>query len=121
MRARFYGQYSCPVWNIVQMQVTSKCRKAVTHSSCRYPWVEGVFEHCKIQRFIHDTSITIRHNGKEHIYVVFCQNHCCLPFNTALAGAWRGDIVVMKAGTDVDGVINMRTQDAQLVDQAINE
>jgi len=104
-----------------RLWVTSKCRKAVTHSSCRYPWVEGVFEHCKIQRFIHDTSITIRHNGKEHIYVVFCQNHCCLPFNTALAGAWRGDIVVMKAGTDVDGVINMCTQDAQLVDQAINE
>ena len=83
--------------------------------------MEGVFEHRRIQHFIHDTSIIIRHDGKEHTYIVFCQNHCRLPFNTAVAGAWRGDIVVMRSGIDVDGVINMRTEDALLVDQAINE
>lgn len=102
-------------------QITSKCRKAVTHFSRRYPWVEGVFKHRRIQNFIHDTSFTIRHNGKKHVYFVFCQNHRLLPINTAVAGAWRGEIVVMKAGTEVEGVINMRTEDALLVDQAINK
>src|SRR6266699_2629765 len=98
MRARFYGQYDRPVWKLVHTQVTSKHRATVAHSPCRYPWVEGVFEHRGIQPFIYDTSLTIRHNGKEHIYFVFCQNHCHLPSNTALAGAWRGDILVMRAG-----------------------
>jgi hypothetical protein len=83
--------------------------------------VEGVFNYRYIQNNIHDTPITIRHNGQEHVFHVFCQNHCHLPPNTAVAGSWRGEIVVMKAGLDNVGVVNMRLQDAKQVDEAINQ
>ncbi|KDR72078.1 hypothetical protein GALMADRAFT_213526 [Galerina marginata CBS 339.88] len=120
-RARFYGQRNRPLWKLVQTQITSRRRRAAIHACRRYPWVEGIFEHRNTQPFVHDTSITVRHNGREHIFFVFCQNHCRLPFNNAVVGPWRGNIVVMKAGSDVSGVVDMRSQDAELVDQAINE
>jgi len=121
IRARFYGKCNRPTWKLVQTQITSKRRRSTTHSSRRYPWVEGIFEHHRIQPFIHDTFITVRQNGTENIYHIFCQNHCRLPSNNSVRGVWRGDIIVMREGKDICGVVDMRPQDAGLVDQVINE
>ncbi|KIM35108.1 hypothetical protein M413DRAFT_32734 [Hebeloma cylindrosporum] len=121
IRARFYGQSNCPGWKLVQMQITSKHHTSAMDSSCRYPWVEGVLGNRRVQPFIHDTFVTIRHNGKEDVYHVFCQNHCRLPLNRAVGGTWRGNIVVMRSGKAIRGVVNMRLQDARRVDKVINE
>jgi hypothetical protein len=73
-------------------------------------WVEGIFGNRRIQPFIHDTSITVHHNRKENTYYVFCQNHCRLPFNNAVIGTWRDDIIVMQARKNICGVLDMHAK-----------
>ena len=87
----------------------------------RYPWVEPLFEHRHIQPFIHDTKITISENGVESHFLVFCQNHSHLPLNTAVAGFWKGEILVMRCAKNREGVVNMRSDDAEKVDLVISQ
>ena len=105
---------------MVPTQLTSKRRRSAVDAACRYPWVEGLLGHRTIQPFIHSTSITIRHNGIEEHYYLFCQNHCRLPLNNSVVGPWRGDIIVMRKGKDICGVVDVRSRDANQVDQVVN-
>lgn len=117
IRARVYSTAkACPVWKTVPTQVPPKLQRRI---HC-YPWVEGLFEHRYIQPHIHNAKITVRQNGKKHDFVLFCQNHCHLPLNSTVAGQWRGDIVVMKMGTERSDYVNMASRDAYWIDQAVN-
>lgn len=103
---------------MVPTQALSR-RRAASLAFCRYPWVEALFQHRCIQPFIHDTRVTVRFNGQDHTFLLFCQNHRHLPRNTAVAGHWRGDIVVMRVEMGGSDVVNMRPQDAPKVDEVV--
>ena len=92
--------------------------------------MEALFEDHQVHPYIHDTIVrVIEEDGREHRFLVFCQNHVHLPLNPALQFLWRGDIVVMRmvqngvavsTVVDVGTVINARTDDDTRMDAMIN-
>ncbi|KAF8157405.1 hypothetical protein BJ912DRAFT_936878 [Pholiota molesta] len=118
VRARVYSSDKArPSWKAVPTSVSPKRGRR----GRRYPWVESLFDHRYIQPHLHDAKITVHQNGKKYNFIVFCQNHCHLPLNAAVAGHWRGDIVAMRIGAEQNDYINMPSQDAQRIDEAINK
>jgi len=78
----------------------------------------------RTQPHIHDTVITVRRGRRLHHFHIFVKNHRLLPLNAAIATLapghqWRGDILVMRAGTSVAGVVNIRNGDRRLIDYAV--
>lgn len=76
------------------------------------------------QPHIHDTIVTVIESARVHKFHIFVKNHELLPLNPAIATLvpgrqWRGDILVMKIGTSVAGVVNLRNDDQRLVDIAV--
>lgn len=111
LRARVYPGGQGPVWRPIPTQVPPKRRSPGNKNFHRYPWVESLFENRTLQPFIHDTLITLHENGHDHHFHLFCQNHRRLPANQALDGRWRGEIIVMRVGTN-GVVVNTRAADA---------
>lgn len=78
----------------------------------------------RTQPHIHDTIVTVRRGRCLHHFHIFVKNHRLLPLNAAIAALapghqWRGDVLVMRAGTSVAGVVNMRNGDRRLADYAV--
>lgn len=92
----------------------------------RFPIVEEAISGMKTQRHIHDVIITVRHGQRSCRFNIFLKNHCLLPFNPTVAALaqgrqWKGDILVMRVGEVVPGVVNMRGDDARLADFAVRQ
>ncbi|KAF5328327.1 hypothetical protein D9619_013351 [Psilocybe cf. subviscida] len=92
----------------------------VSHLVARYPWVEQLNEDAHIQSRIHDCRLTVREGDKTHSFKVFYQNHAHLPLNHNLGHLWRGDITVMRLGTEGE-VVNLRKDDRARVDWLVTE
>ena len=78
----------------------------------------------RTQPHIHDVVVTVRRGRRLYRFNVFLKNHCLLPFNPTVSALlpgllWNGDILVMRVGVAVPGVVNMRGTDAQLADFAV--
>jgi hypothetical protein len=78
----------------------------------------------RTQPHIHDVVVTVRRGQRLYRFNIFLKNHCLLPFNTTISSLvpwlrWNGDILVMRVGVTVPGVVNMRRSDAQLADFAV--
>lgn len=87
----------------------------VGHLVTRYPWVEHLNEDTHIQSRIHDCRLAVREGGTVHSFIVFYQNHAHLPSNHNLGHLWRGDVIVMRLGTEGE-VVNLRKDDCERVD-----
>lgn len=86
--------------------------------------VEDVISGMRIQPHIHDVIVGVRRGQHVHYFNIFLKNHRFLPVNhtilTLFPGrSWNGDILVMKMGKAVPGVVNMRHDDAWLADFAV--
>ena len=118
LRARLYSvsaPANQPTFVTVQTRITD-------HQ--RFPIVEEVISGMRTQPHIHDTVLTVQRGRRLHRFLIFVKNHRLLPLNAAIAllvpgRQWRGDILVMRIGTSVNGVVNMRTGDRRLVDYAV--
>lgn len=78
----------------------------------------------RTQPHIHDVVVTVRRGRRIHRFNIFLKNHCRLPRNSTVSSLvpwlrWNGDILVMRVGVVVPGVVNMRRSDAQLADFAV--
>ena len=131
LQARLYSHRQGRArWCAVPTQFPSKRRGPHVPHATRYPQVEALFEDRQVHPYIHNTIVrVIEEDGREHQFLVFCQNHIHLPLNQALQFLWRGDIVVMRitqnrvtVGTAVNvGIaINARADDNTCMDAMIN-
>jgi len=78
------------------------------------------------QPHIHDVVVTVRRGRRLYRFNIFLKNHCRLPLNPTVSSLvpwvqWNGDILVMKIGVVVLGVVNMKRSDAQLADFAVRQ
>jgi hypothetical protein len=117
--------------------LVSKARLSHTNISVRcidqkrrYPFVENVMAHAKLQPYVHDIRIAVREGDKYHHFVVFFKRHHRLPVNLAVPGLTfqlRGDIVVLRASVTMNPkysgwrYVNMRARDHKLADFAMEE
>jgi hypothetical protein len=116
IRLRYYGVDGQPIWCSVDAQHTGRSAAAR-----RFPWVEALFKFRYVQPFIHEIKATVREDGIDEQFVILCQNHRHLPFNAAVPGEWRGEIVAMRIGKNKAMFINMPTGDARKIDLAISQ
>jgi len=108
----------------VHTQIVPKRRGPGAHanSATRYPWVEPLFRDRHIQPFVHESRVKFIQQGRQHNYLIFCQNHLHLPLNSSLQDRWRGDIVVMRVAQNPDiGIVNARGEDTALINEMINQ
>ena len=118
LRARLYSvsaPANQPTFVAVQTRITD-------HQ--RFPIVEEVLSGMRTQPHIHDTVVTVQRGRRLHRFLIFVKNHRLLPLNAGIAllvpgRQWRGDILVMRVGTSVNGVVNLRNGDRRLVDYAV--
>ncbi|KAF8949912.1 hypothetical protein BDZ97DRAFT_1689493, partial [Flammula alnicola] len=92
----------------------------------RFPIVEEAISGMRTQPCIHDVVVTVRQAGCLYRFHLFFKNHCLLPFNPTVSALvpgrqWNGDILVMRVGVAVLGVVNMRGDDARLADFAVRQ
>lgn len=90
----------------------------------RFPIVEEAISGMRTQRHIHDVVVTVLRGRRSHRFNIFLKNHCLLPINPTVSAMipgrqWKGDILVMRVGEAVPGVVNTRGGDARLADFAV--
>lgn len=88
--------------------------------------VEEVMAGMRIQPYVHDAIVTVRRGQRLYRFNVFLKNHRLLPINNTILASipgrrWNGDLVAMKVGEVVPGVVNMSRNDAQLADFAVRQ
>lgn len=63
--------------------------------------------------------------GQLHAFVFFFRNYCKLDINRAIqlrfGQLWRGNIVVMRVAVTGEGLVNLRSTDADLVDHGVRQ
>lgn len=92
----------------------------------RFPMVEEAMSGIQIQPYVHDVIVTVRHGRHICCFNIFVKNHRLLPFNQTILALipgrqWNGDILALKVGKSVPGVVNMSQYDALLADFAVKE
>ncbi|KDR71188.1 hypothetical protein GALMADRAFT_144249 [Galerina marginata CBS 339.88] len=110
--AQLYGTTST---NPICIPIRTRATKEI-----RNPIVEEVFGSDNIRAQVHDAEVTVHRGHRIHRFYIFVTNHQDLPLNAAVASLipgqiWRGNILVMRLGSKVNGVVNLRTGDKQLI------
>lgn len=90
----------------------------------RFPIVEEAMSGMRTQPHIHDVVVTVQRGRRTYRFNIFFKNHCLLRLNPTISALvpgrqWKGDIVVMKVGETVPGVVNMKSNDARLANFAV--
>jgi hypothetical protein len=82
----------------------------------RYPCVEGLLDHAKVQPYVHDVYVRVKHGRvATTTFRVFFKRHAYLPDNHFLG--MQGDVALMKvAARHLTSVVNMRGSDLELAD-----
>lgn len=88
--------------------------------------VEEAMAGMRIQPYIHDVFVVVKRGERAYRFNIFLKNHRLLPINSAVSVMvpgcqWNGDILVMKVGKVVRGVVNLRDEDAQVADFAVRQ
>lgn len=86
--------------------------------------VEEVMGGIRTQPYVHDVIVTVIRGQHSYRFNIFMKNHRLLPINSTISALvpgsqWNGDVLVMKMGRTVPGVINMSGADGQLADFAV--
>ncbi|KDR82471.1 hypothetical protein GALMADRAFT_206340 [Galerina marginata CBS 339.88] len=91
-----------------------------TTNELRNPIVEEAFGGHDVRIQIHDTQVTVHRGRQIHQFCIFVTNRQDLPLNAAIAAltpgeSWRGNILVMRLGKKINGVVNLRADDGRLI------
>ncbi|KDR77445.1 hypothetical protein GALMADRAFT_209805 [Galerina marginata CBS 339.88] len=110
--AQLYGTTSK---NPIRIPIRTRTTKEL-----RDPIVEEVFGSDNVRVQVHDAEVTLRRGRQLHRFCIFVTNRQALPLNAAVASLspgriWRGNILVMRLGSKVNGVVNLRTGDQRLI------
>ncbi|KAF7365943.1 hypothetical protein MVEN_00469700 [Mycena venus] len=91
------------------------------HPQCdRTPSVETVMDHQKLQPFIHDFVLVVKHGSTHSHFRVFLKHHKRLPQNRALG--IQGDLLVLRvAAKNPDSVVNIRSSDRKRIDTILKK
>ncbi|KDR65808.1 hypothetical protein GALMADRAFT_148392 [Galerina marginata CBS 339.88] len=112
VRAVLFGTVSAnPVSLPIQTRIAEDLRS---------PLVEEALSGMETQSRVHDVQVTVRRGRGVHRFHIFFKNHSFLPINASILALvpgrqWHGDILVMRLGVKIDGVVNLRAEDGPLV------
>ncbi|PPQ86669.1 hypothetical protein CVT24_009524 [Panaeolus cyanescens] len=92
----------------------------------RFPAPELVFRGMDVDPGIHDVVLTMRRGKKVVRYNIYFKknmnlpvNHCVGALTAGSISAWYGDVLFMKLGSKIDGVVNWRREDDHLANLAL--
>ncbi|KAI6120545.1 hypothetical protein EV401DRAFT_1859664, partial [Pisolithus croceorrhizus] len=84
-----------------------------------YPVAESVLQDAALQPYVHNCQITVHEGRCTYHYCIFFKWHCRLRAN-AMLDKFQGDVVIMKIGTRVLSVVNMRVRDIAIADYIVS-
>jgi len=98
---------------------TTRVLYTQTNAKGRSPRLDLIMDDMKLQPYIHDAIVTVKHKKKSIRFHIFVKNHKKLPLNKSIRRwpqvNWRGDIIVMRKGKN-DEFVNIRSGEGVLAD-----